>query len=142
MGNYSRWTRLTALAAMSPAGALIGGTIDERARLGFTIWKSACRAAGYSMASVISFTLQLLPNAVVGALLGALLVQGVAFSSRHRLGSVDDCLAAHAGCALAMPVGLILCVVSLPVAVMLVAEIALAVAAASVVLRTRAAARA
>jgi hypothetical protein len=142
MGTTSRWARLAMLAALSPAGAVIGGLVDERLRLGFTIWRAACRAAGFSVASVLSFTLQLLPNAVIGALLGALLVQVIAFSSRHVAGRVDVCLAAHAGCAIAMPVGLILCAFALPVALMLLVETAVAVVAASVVLRTRAPSRA
>src|SRR4051794_34772857 len=65
MAKLSRWARLTAVAAMaalSPTGAVIGGAIDEHMRLGFTIWQGACRAAGFSLPSVISFTFQLLPN--------------------------------------------------------------------------------
>jgi hypothetical protein len=139
MTKHSRWDRLTALAAIPPIGAVVGGLIDERTRLGFSIWKGACRAAGFSLPSMISFTLQLLPNAVVGALLGALVVQAIAFSWRDREGNVDICLAAHAGCVMAMPVGLLLCALAWPVPLMLAAEVALALAAASVVLRTRAA---
>jgi hypothetical protein len=130
MGNISRSARLTVLAAIPPAGAAFGGLIDERLHLGFSIWRSACRAAGFSVASVISFTLQLLPNAIAGALLGALLVQAIAFSTRHREGSVDVCLAAHAGCTIAMPAGLILCALAMPVLLMLLAETALAIVAA------------
>ncbi len=126
MSNSSRGARLAALAAISPAGAVLGGLIDEHLRQGFTIWLGACRTAGYSFAAVISFTLQLLPNAVAGALLGALLVQLLAFSARHRGGSVDECLAAHAGCFIAMPVGIMLCAQALPVGLILLLEIALA----------------
>jgi hypothetical protein len=142
MANLSRWARLTALAAIPPLGAVVGGVIDERTRLGYSIWKGACRAAGFSLPSVITFTFQLLPNTVVGALLGALLVQVIAFSWRCRREDVDACLAAHAGCVIAMPAGLILCALAWPISLMLAAEVALAVAAASVVLRTRATLRA
>ena len=130
MSNTSRWARLTVLASMSPAGAVLGGAVDEHLRLGFTVWRSACRASGISISSVIAFTLELLPNAVIGALLGALLVQVLAFSMRRRQGSVETGLAAHTGCVIAMPAGLTLCALALPVAWMLLAEIALAVLAA------------
>jgi hypothetical protein len=130
MSNSSRGARLTALAAISPAAALLGGLIDEQLRLGFTIWLGACRASGYSPSSVLSFTLQLLPNAVVGALLGGLLVQVVAFAARHHEGRVRECLAAHAGCVLVMPAALILCALAVPFGLTFVLEIALAALAA------------
>ena len=138
MATISRWARLSVLASMSPVGAVLGGLVDERARLGFSIWRGACRASGVSFASVISFTFQLLPNAIVGALLGALLVQVIAFSTRHRNGSVPACLAAHAGCAIAMPVGLILCTLALPWGLMVLGEIALAILVATCLLALRA----
>lgn len=138
MATISRWARLSVLASISPVGAVLGGLVDERTRLGFTIWRSACRASGVSFASVISFTLQLLPNAIVGALLGALLVQAIAFSTRHRDGSVQACLAAHAGCAIAMPAGLILCTLALPWGLMVLGEIALALFVATCLLALRA----
>jgi hypothetical protein len=130
MSNSSRGARLTALAAIPPAAALLGGVIDERLRLGFTIWLGACRASGYSPGSVFSFTLQLLPNAVVGGLLGALLVQVVAFAARHHPGHVQECLAAHAGCIVVMPAALILCALAWPFGLTFVLEIALAALAA------------
>lgn len=137
MAIQSRWARLTFLAAISPSGAVLGGLVDEWSSLGFTIWRSACRASGISLVSVTSFTLQLLPNAVIGALLGALIVQMIAFSIRHRDGHVRLCLAAHSGCALAMPAGLILCTLALPTGLVLIAEIALAVLAAICLLELR-----
>jgi hypothetical protein len=134
MGTTSRLARLAGLAAISPAGGLIGGLFDERTHLGFTNWRGACRASGISFASLFHFTLELLPYAVIGALLGALFVQVLAFSARHRPRRVDACLAAHLGCAVAMPLGLLLCALALPVPLMLLAEIALTVLAASGVL--------
>lgn len=87
--------------------------------------------------------------AVIGALLGGVFVLVLAFAARHLERNVETCLAAHAGCAIAMPLGLILCALAVPVPAMLVAEIGLAVAAAyfiraaaSVRLRTRAMPRA
>lgn len=134
MGNISRSVRLAGLAAIAPASAVVGGLIDERRHLGFTNWRSACRASGISFASLFHFTLELLPNAVIGALLGALLVQALAFSLRHQPGRADACLAAHLGCAVAMPLGLLLCALALPMPLMFIAEVALAVTAASVIL--------
>jgi hypothetical protein len=130
MGTTSRVARLAGLAAISPTFASVGGFIDERNDLGFTTWLSACRASGLSFSSLTHFTLELLPTAVVGALLGALVVLVLAFEGRNRPGNLETCLAAHAGCAIAMPVGLILCALALPVPAMLIAEVALAVAAA------------
>jgi len=128
--------RLAALAAVSPAGALIGGMLDERDHLGFTNWRSACRSSGISLASLANFTLELLPTAVIGALSGALLVQALAFALRHDPARAGQCLAAHLGCALAMPFGLLLCALALPVSLMLLVEIALAVLAALLLQRS------
>ena len=55
--------------------ALAGACIDERAHLGFSNWRSACRAAGLPLSSLLSFTLELLPTAVLGALVGGIAVQ-------------------------------------------------------------------
>jgi hypothetical protein len=134
MGTILRGARLAGLAAIAPASAMLGGLIDERHHLGFTNWRSACRATGISLPSLFHFTLELLPNAVIGALSGALLVQVLAFSLRRQPGSADTCLAAHLGCAVAMPIGLLLCALALPLPLMLVAEVALAVIAATGIL--------
>jgi hypothetical protein len=131
--RMNRLWRLAGLAGISPACAVVGGVIDERSHLGFTNWRSACRSAGFSIQSVTNFTLELLPTAVIGALLGGLLVLAHAYRSRHGRGHVENCLAAHAGCAVAMPLGLILCALAFPIPLMLAAEIALAVAAACVI---------
>lgn len=139
MGTTSRVARLAGLAAISPASAVIGGLIDERVHLGFTNWRSACRSSGISFTSLFNFTLELLPTAVIGALLGGLLVQLLAFAMRHHPRRAESCLVAHLGCAIAMPLGLLLCALALPVPLMLIAEIALAAAAASLLqtLRSR-----
>ncbi len=123
-------SRLAGLAGISPACALLGGMFDERAHLGFTSWLSACRASGISIRSLSYFTLELLPTAVTGALFGGLVLLVMAFLSRHRRGTAECHLAAHAGCAVAMPLGLILCALAFPVPVMFAADVVLAVAAA------------
>ena len=125
-----RFSRLAGLGAVSPACAVVGGMIDEWTHLGFTNWRSACRASGLSIESLAFFTFELLPTAIIGALVGALLVLVFAIRSRHRQGCVESCLAAHAGCTIAMPIGLTLCAMAMPIPLMLIAEVALAVAAA------------
>jgi hypothetical protein len=125
-----RIARLSCLAAISPALAVAGGIIDERTRLGFTNWRAACRASGISPASLLHFTLELLPMAVIGALLGGVIVLTWAIATRNRPWAADICLAAHLGCAIAMPLSLILCALAMPVPIMLIAETATAVAAA------------
>ncbi len=129
MNNIAAFSRLAGLAALSPTGAVIGGLIDERMHLGFTAWRGACRASGVSLASLFHFTLELLPNAVIGALSGALLVQLLAIILRAR--HAHACLAAHLGCAIVMPLGLLWCAFALPVPLMLGGEIAFSVAAAA-----------
>lgn len=135
MGNFSRSARLAGLAAIAPACAVLGGLIDERVHLGFTNWRSACRASGISVSSLFHFTLQLLPTAVVGALLGTLLLQLLAFQARRQPDRRDECMAAHFGCAIAMPLGLLVCALAMPVAWMLVVEVAMAGGVAYCVLK-------
>lgn len=126
-------SRLAGLAGISPACGLAGGLVDERLHLGFTNWQSACRASGISVRSLAFFTFELLPNAVTGALFGALIVLLLAFLSRHRQGSAERHLASHAACVVAMPLGLILCALAFPIPVMLGTDVALTVAAAYVI---------
>jgi hypothetical protein len=125
-----KFSRLAGLGAVSPACAVVGGMVDERTHLGFTNWRSACRASGLSIESLTFFTFELLPTAIIGALAGLLLVLVSAIRSRHRQDYAETCLAAHAGCAIAMPVGLTLCAMAMPIPLMLMAEVALGVAAA------------
>jgi hypothetical protein len=112
------------LAWLPMALAALGAGLDERRALGFTIWRGACRASGVSLSSLATFTLELLPTAVVGVLLGGVLV--LAAGSRARAGAARGALAAHAGCVLAMPVGLLLCASAWPWPLTLTAEAALA----------------
>ena len=88
-------------------GALTGAVIDERRHLGFTTWRAACRSAGLRISTLVEFTLQLLPLAVIGLLLGGLVVLAAGALMRDRHARL--CVAAHAGCAVTLPVALILC---------------------------------
>jgi hypothetical protein len=127
MRMNARFGRLACLAAISPACAVLGGFIDERSHFGFTNWRSACRTAGISPLSLLHFTLELLPMAVIGSLLGGMVVLMQAFTTRDRPLAADTCLAAHLGCVVAMPLGLVLCALAMPVPAMLIAEIVAAV---------------
>jgi hypothetical protein len=124
-----RLVALAALAAVPMIGAVIGAWIDETMHLGFSTWRSSCRSAAFSYSSLLSFTLELLPTAIVGLLLGGMVVQGVAFTStRHSHRAT--CVAAHAGCALAMPFGLALCALAMPLPLMLLIDLSLMLFAA------------
>lgn len=81
------------------------------------------------------FTLELLPLAVIGALCGGLILQLLALRFRHEPQGAASCLAVHLGCVLTMPIGLLLCALAWPVPVMLLADVALAIAAASLLVR-------
>lgn len=142
MGNWMQDhflqnARLTALAMVPMAAALAGAFVDERSRLGVTVWRSACRASGMAPRSVIVFTLELLPTAVLSALAGGLLLlvtacaAGTAARARHSL-------AAHLGCTVAMPVGALLCALTLPLPLMLAVDAILAGATATVAQRAMA----
>jgi hypothetical protein len=127
--------RLALLSALPLAGATLGALIDERTHLGFTNWRSACRASGYSLGSTVAFSLELLPTAFAGLLLAGVILQGIGFALRRRGRHLERCLAVHAGCAFSMPIGLVLCAFALPVSVMLVTDVLLTVAAAWLVIR-------
>jgi hypothetical protein len=132
--SMSRKTLLP-LAAIPSLGAFAGGWLDERAHLGFTNWRGACRAAGLAPASLIHFTKELLPTAIAGTLLGGLLLLGLGFALRNRDDLAHACAAAHVGCALAMPLAFLLCALALPVGAMFAVDALLAACAAALVLR-------
>jgi hypothetical protein len=117
------------MAVLPMTLAVSGGFIDEWSHLGFSQWRSACRASGLTPGSLAQFTLQLLPNAVLGALLGGVLVLGLGLLRRDRA-CAADALGAHAGCVVGMAVGLLLCVMPLPVPLLLAGEVALTLALA------------
>lgn len=117
-------TNILMLACVPTGFAALGAWLDERRALGFTVWRSACRAAGLSPASIATFTLELVPTAVIGVLLGGLIVLLAGFSRRPA--SARGAFAAHAGCVIAMPAGLLLCASASPWPLMLVADAGLA----------------
>lgn len=126
--RIKRLARLLMLSALPMMGALAGGWLDQRHHLGFTTWRAACRSSGLRFSSLIEFTLQLLPMALAGLLLGGLAVLAWGLVSRRRDAGI--CVAAHAGCALTLPVGLLLCASALPLPVMLLADVMIAALAA------------
>lgn len=130
----ARPVTLLALALLPMAAALAGAFIDERLTAGVTVWRSACRASGLALGSVIAFTLELLPCAVIGALVGGLAVLVFSMGAGSPA-SARRSLAAHLGCAVAMPVSVLLCALALPLPLMLAADALLAGLAAFAVLR-------
>ena len=123
------------LAAIPSIGAFAGAWLDERTHLGFSQWRSACRAAGLAPASLMHFTLELLPNMIVGTLLGGLLLVALGLVLRSRRDLAHACAAAHLGCALAMPLAFLLCALALPAGAMFAVDVALAAGAAALALR-------
>lgn len=121
---------LPLLAALPMLGAAIGAWRDETSRLGFSTWRSACRAAGLDFRSLIDFTWQLLPLTLAGLTLGGTVVLAIAFWRRHEIRDARACLAAHAGCALSLPIALLLCASTLPLGWMLLADFAITAAMA------------
>jgi hypothetical protein len=125
---------LLVLAALPMAGAALGAWLDETSRLGFSTWRSACRAAGLDFGSLMDFTWQLLPLTLAGLALGGAAVLAIAIARRHELHDARTCLAAHAGCALTLPVALLICASTLPWGWMLLVDLAITIAAAWLVL--------
>jgi hypothetical protein len=121
---------LIALALLPMVASLIGAAVDERLRLGVTVWRAACRAEGLTLRSLVVFTAELLPGAIIGALLGGLVLLALAIGSNVR---ARQSLAAHLGCTVAMPIGAVLCALALPLPLMFAAEALIAGAAALLV---------
>src|SRR5688572_12952036 len=101
--------RAAALALLPMAFAAAGAWIDERTHLGFSNWRSACRASGLRVESLVAFTLDLLPTALIGALFGSVVLHVITAAMWFRAGGARMTLAAHGGCLLGMTVGLLLC---------------------------------
>jgi hypothetical protein len=123
--------RAAALAVMPMAFIVVGAWIDERSHLGFTTWRSACRSTGLTLHSLVSFTFDLLPTALVGALLGVMALQFSAAVLWFRVDGPRVTLAAHGGCMLGMVAGLILCLLAPSPLLMLAAELSVAAGAAA-----------
>lgn len=110
------------LLAMVPMSlSLAGGAIDESARLGFSSWRAACREAGPTLSSLLTFTVQLLPTAVAGLLAGGLIVLLAGAMRRHPHDRAAA-LAAHGGCIAGMTAGIPLCLLALPLPLVLGVE--------------------
>jgi hypothetical protein len=129
-GRFAHLAKLFLLGVLPLAGTTVGAFVDESRHLGLSNWRSACRAAGFSLRPVWTFTLELLPTAVAGFLAGglALLVLGIVL--RRHGDDARRCFAAHAGCAITMPIGMALCALALPLQSMLLADVVLALAGA------------
>jgi hypothetical protein len=127
--------RIALLSFLPSMTAALGAALDEYQHLGFTTWRSVCRAGEISLGSILAFTWQLLPNAIVGLLLGGLALQATGFVLRHREHATVECAAAHIGCVVAMPLGLLLCAQSMPPVAMPFVDGALAAASALLLLR-------
>ncbi len=123
------------LSLLPAIGMFAGAVFDERHHLGVTNWRAACRAAGLSPRSILVFTYELLPTAIVGLLAGALLVVAWGITARHRPGMPQACFAAHLGCIAALPLMLPLCALALPPAVTLLTDALLGALAAVLALR-------
>jgi uncharacterized membrane protein (UPF0136 family) len=108
--------------------AAAGGWVDEVHHLGFTTWRATCRISGLRFTSLVDFTLQLLPTAILGLLLGGLVVLAWGALARDRDSGLH--LAAHASCALTLPLTLLLCASALPLPMMLLADLGITVLAA------------
>jgi hypothetical protein len=121
------------LAGLPMLAAIAGGLLDERRALGFTTWRAACRTRGLALPTLVDFTLQLLPIAVTGLLLGGLVV--LAAGIRARATHARHCLAAHAGCALTLPLALLLCAGTLPLPLMWLTDFLITALAAWLLLR-------
>lgn len=123
--------RAAALALVPMALALAGLCLDERAHFGYSNWRSACRATGFDVPALITFTIDLMPRAALGALLGMMLVQGLGAVIWRGGGAPRAIFAAHTGCALGMGAMLLLCawLPSMPLMIAVEALLAAGVAA-------------
>jgi hypothetical protein len=125
--RVTRAWQSASFASLPMLGAIAGAACDERHHLGFTTWRTVCRSTQVNIPTLVDFTLQLLPWAVIGLLLGGLAVLAVGVLLRRRF--ADTCVAAHASCAVTLPAMLVLCAF-LPPAWTLAADAVLATLAA------------
>lgn len=117
--------RLLVLALLPTAGAAGGAWFDEYTRQGVSIWLSTCSADGLSWRSMLVFTWQLLPDMIVGTLLGGLMLVCVGTYWRGHPHLRAECTAAHLGCMVAMPLALFACSLSLSAGAMPVLDLVL-----------------
>lgn len=119
------------LALVPMALALAGVYVDERTHFGFSNWRAACRAAGLDVASLITFTVDLMPWAALGALAGVMLVQALGAILWRGGGAPRAIVAVHAGCALGMTAMLLVCAWLPSLPLMLGVEVLLAAGTAA-----------
>ena len=127
--------RAAAFALLPMAFAAVGAWVDQRSHQGFSAWRSACRAAGIRLESMLVFTIDLLPAASIGLFIGAMTLQFIAAVVWHRPGGARTALAAHAGCALGMLAGLALCALLPSLPLMFGAEVLVAAGSAMILCR-------
>jgi hypothetical protein len=127
--------RAAALAMVPMLFAAAGAAIDERLHQGFTIWRSACRAGGLTLASLVSFTFDLLPLALLGLLVGVMALQFAVAATWYRPTGARVALGAHAGCLLGMAASLLLCLVIASPGWMLTVELSVAAGLAAALSR-------
>jgi hypothetical protein len=132
MKHFRQILRAIALALLPMAFGVLGAWLDERSHQGFSNWRSACRAGGFTIESLVIFTLDLLPTALIGMVLGAVAMQFASAALWFRDGGPRLALAAHGGCALGMAAGLFICTRFASVPLMLATELAVTAAAALV----------
>jgi hypothetical protein len=123
------------LSALPMLGAALGAGLDESRALGFSTWRSVCRSADLDLASLVSFTLQLLPLAVIGLLLGGASLLVLAILHRKRASQARDCLAAHGACVLTLPAALVVCASAMPWPLMLAVDVLLTALAVLLVIK-------
>lgn len=129
--NSRAVVRVVLLALLPMLFGAAGAWLDERSHLGFSNWRSACRAGGFTLESLVIFTLDLLPTALIGMVLGAVAMQFASAAWWFRDGGPRAALAAHGGCALGMAAGLVLCTQFSSVPLMLATELTVTVAVAA-----------
>jgi hypothetical protein len=111
--------------------ALAGLCLDERAHFGYSNWRSACRSVGFDVAALITFTIDLMPRAALGALLGVMLVQALGAVIWRTGGAPRAICAVHAGCAIGMTAMLLLCAWLPSLPLMIAVEVLLAAGVAA-----------
>jgi hypothetical protein len=127
--------RAAALATVPMICAAAGAAVDEHLHQGFTIWRSACRSGGLTLSSLISFTFDLLPLALLGMLVGVMALQFAVAAAWHRPAGARIALGAHAGCMFGMAASLVLCLFVASPAWMLAVELAVAAGLGAVLAR-------
>jgi hypothetical protein len=94
---------------VSPLAGALGAIADERFHRGFSAWMALCRLERPGPVEAVLLQARLMPLAVGGMLLFALLGTLAVGSQRERAPGARVMLAGHAGCVLAVVIGAQLC---------------------------------